>query len=102
MKRILVTGATGQIGSELVPVLRDKYGSDNVVAAGHRRKPEDEFIDSGPYATIETTDAESISALVKKYRIELPATCIVSLKGIAVFVNPVTSSFKVPDTSSPE
>jgi len=70
MKRILVTGATGQIGSELVPVLRDKYGSDNVVAAGHRRKPEDEFIDSGPYVTIETTDAESISALVKKYRID--------------------------------
>ena len=70
MKRILVTGATGQIGSELVPVLRDKYGSDNVVAMGHRRKPENEFIDSGPYATIETTDAESISALVKKYRID--------------------------------
>ena len=70
MKRILVTGATGQIGSELVPVLRDKYGRDNVVAAGHRRKPEDEFIDSGPYETIETTDAESISALVKKYRID--------------------------------
>jgi nucleoside-diphosphate-sugar epimerase len=70
MKRILVTGATGQIGSELVPVLRDKYGRDNVVAAGHRRKPEDEFIDSGPYEIIDATDAESISALVKKYRID--------------------------------
>jgi nucleoside-diphosphate-sugar epimerase len=70
MKRILVTGATGQIGSELVPVLRDKYGSDNVVAAGHRRKPEDELIDSGPYEIIDTTDAESILALVKKYRID--------------------------------
>ena len=70
MKRILVTGATGQIGSELVPALRDKYGRDNVVAAGHRRKPEDEFIDSGPYEVMDTTDAEAISALVKKYSID--------------------------------
>jgi len=34
MKRILVTGALGQIGSELVPALRERYGADNVVAAG--------------------------------------------------------------------
>ncbi len=32
MKRILVTGAFGQIGSELVPALQNKYGKDNVVA----------------------------------------------------------------------
>jgi nucleoside-diphosphate-sugar epimerase len=70
MKRILVTGATGQIGSELVPVLREKYGRDNVVAAGHRRKPDDALIDSGPYETMDTTDTDSISALVKKYSID--------------------------------
>ena len=32
MARILVTGALGQIGSELVPALRQRYGVDNVVA----------------------------------------------------------------------
>ncbi|HEX9008423.1 MAG TPA: NAD-dependent epimerase/dehydratase family protein [Patescibacteria group bacterium] len=32
MKRILVTGAFGQIGSELVPALQNKFGKDNVVA----------------------------------------------------------------------
>ena len=32
MKKILVTGAFGQIGSELVPALQNKYGKENVVA----------------------------------------------------------------------
>ena len=33
MKKILVIGACGQIGSELTPALRAVYGTDNVVAA---------------------------------------------------------------------
>ena len=33
MKKILVVGASGQIGSELVPELRRIYGENNVVAA---------------------------------------------------------------------
>ncbi len=33
MKRILVTGATGQVGSELTMPLRLKYGGKNVIAA---------------------------------------------------------------------
>ena len=33
MKKILIVGAGGQIGSELVPHLRSIYGNSNVVAA---------------------------------------------------------------------
>ena len=33
MKRILVVGAGGQIGTELVPYLQHIYGEDNVIAA---------------------------------------------------------------------
>ena len=36
MRRILVIGAAGQIGSELVPALRKKYGNDNVIATGRK------------------------------------------------------------------
>jgi nucleoside-diphosphate-sugar epimerase len=39
MNRILVTGAVGQIGSELTVELRQRYGAENVVATGHRTKP---------------------------------------------------------------
>ncbi len=67
MKRILVTGAVGQIGSELTMYLRDKYGGDNVVAAGHRKQPSDELRNSGPFVFIEVGKIEQVSETVKKY-----------------------------------
>ena len=71
MKRILVTGATGQIGSELTIELRKKYGGDNVIAAGHRRKPSEKLVNSGPFEYIDVTDRESVEKLVKKYDINI-------------------------------
>ena len=41
MKHILITGALGQIGSELVPALRGRYGTEMVVASDIRLKPVD-------------------------------------------------------------
>lgn len=40
-RNILVTGAFGQIGSELVPALQEKHGKDHVVALGHNNIPTD-------------------------------------------------------------
>jgi nucleoside-diphosphate-sugar epimerase len=70
MKNIMITGATGQIGSELTMVLRERYGNNNVVAAGHKREPDRELLESGPYHCIECTDGETIASLVKHYRID--------------------------------
>ena len=68
--RILVTGATGQIGSELTIELRKKYGSEKVIAAGHKREPSETLLRSGPYITLDTSDKEQIEDVVKKYGID--------------------------------
>ena len=70
MKRLLVTGATGQIGSELTLALRKKYGGDNVVAVGHRRKPSDELVSSGPFEFVDVGEKESLETVVKKYGVD--------------------------------
>jgi nucleoside-diphosphate-sugar epimerase len=70
MKRILVTGATGQIGSELTLALRERYGNENVVAAGHKRKPSEELFDSGPFEVIECGTISTVEKVVKKYKID--------------------------------
>ena len=68
--KILVTGATGQIGSELVLELRKKYGRENVVAVGHSRKPSDKLFSSGPYESIDVSDKTSIEKAVKKHSVD--------------------------------
>jgi nucleoside-diphosphate-sugar epimerase len=70
VKRILVTGATGQIGSELTMELRKKHGEDNLVAAGHRRKPGRKLLESGPFEYVDTTDKQSIEKVVKLYDVD--------------------------------
>lgn len=66
MKKILVTGAFGQIGSELVPTLWKKYGKENVIAGGHKNIPEN-F--DGMVETADVTDVSQIKSLIEKYQI---------------------------------
>ena len=70
MKKILVTGANGQIGSELTLVLRKKYGAENVIASDVRHNPPKAIAQSGPYEVIDVTKAESIRQAVIKYDID--------------------------------
>lgn len=70
MKNILVTGATGQIGSELTTALREKRGIQNVIAAGHKKTPEQTFVESGPFHFIDVNRIETIAALVEKYKVD--------------------------------
>jgi nucleoside-diphosphate-sugar epimerase len=68
--RILVTGAVGQIGSELTLALRQRYGADHVVAAGHKSKPSASLRDSGPFEFIDVTRRETIEVVVDGYDID--------------------------------
>ncbi|MGA2238607.1 MAG: NAD-dependent epimerase/dehydratase family protein [Candidatus Bathyarchaeia archaeon] len=70
MKKILVTGAVGQIGTELVQALRKKYGRDCVIAAGHRTKPTREFMDSGPFEYLDVADRERLERAIVDNRID--------------------------------
>ena len=61
MRRILVTGASGQIGSELVPALRERYGDDDVVAVGHSAPLTPEVTQGGPCTWLDVTDADGLT-----------------------------------------
>ena len=70
MKNILVTGALGQIGSELVMKLREVYGNENVVASDIGTNGSEEVIKSGPFEIIDVVDKNKIDETVKKYNID--------------------------------
>lgn len=71
MKKILVIGSTGQIGSELTRELRRIYGGNNVVA-GYivGAEPKGELKDGGPSEIADVTDGEMIASVVKKHNID--------------------------------
>ena len=69
MRRILVTGALGQIGSELVPALRERYGSDNVVASDIRIPPAGSSA-NGPFEYLDCTELRQIQEVVRKYEVD--------------------------------
>jgi len=70
MRRILVTGALGQIGSELVPALRARYGAERVVASDIRSRasgaapPHD-----GPFEHVDCTHIGEIERVVRRHEV---------------------------------
>ncbi len=66
MDRILVTGAGGQIGSWLVPALRDVYG-DSAVLATDIRSPDPRTAESGPFQVLDATDPRAVGQAVMRH-----------------------------------
>ena len=69
MKKILIIGSGGQIGTELVKKLRSIYGNDNVVASDLRQLT-GEIAKNGPFERIDSTNMMQIIEVVKKYNID--------------------------------
>ncbi len=70
MKNILVIGAAGQIGSELVPYLRSIYGTDNVVASDVHDNCCKELLEAGPFVKFSALDGNKMNEIVEKYKID--------------------------------
>jgi nucleoside-diphosphate-sugar epimerase len=67
-KRILIIGASGQIGNELTMSLRNRYGNQNVIASD-LREANALVMESGPFEILDAMDGKATEKAVKKYNI---------------------------------
>jgi nucleoside-diphosphate-sugar epimerase len=68
-RRVLVTGALGQIGSELTLGLRDRYGADNVIATDIQPDTGKKLSSIVPFALLDVLRLESVEEIVEKYKV---------------------------------
>lgn len=66
MKKVLITGANGQIGSELTERLRCDLGVENVVATDITT----EGMGEGIYEVVDVMDYERLKEVVEKYKVD--------------------------------
>lgn len=70
MKRILVTGALGQIGTELVTALGELAATELVVASDIRVPSRGSVLDGGPFEQLDCTHQRRLERVVERYEID--------------------------------
>jgi len=70
MRKILVTGALGQIGTELVLALRERYGTENVIGSDVRMPPVGTRANGGPFEFVDCTRKGQIHGVIKNHQID--------------------------------
>lgn len=68
MSTILVTGANGQLGNDLVVALRQHYGADQVIASS--RSQHSEYSDLSLDEILDVTDYNQLQRLVERYQVD--------------------------------
>lgn len=71
MEKILVVGAAGQIGSELILSLRNAYGNDNVIGSGRKTAPSEAVLKTGPFEFFNAVNKEDLHAVCKKHNVNI-------------------------------
>ncbi|PFO15758.1 UDP-glucose 4-epimerase [Priestia megaterium] len=69
MKKVLITGSLGQIGSELTTKMREIYGSENIIATDIRKTTSD-VVTSGPFEILDVTDQTGLFTIAKKHKVD--------------------------------
>ena len=64
----MITGALGQIGTELVLKCREIYGTENVLATDIREPEADSPIKEGPFEILDVTDIERMKEIVSEFK----------------------------------
>jgi nucleoside-diphosphate-sugar epimerase len=70
-EKILVTGAAGQIGSELTPMLRERYGESHVTASDIKTDIPFELKNSGPFEVLDVLSKKRLKEVITKHKITL-------------------------------
>lgn len=65
-EKILVIGSSGQIGTDLIIELRERYGNDNVVASDIKEPAAEQ---SGPFELLNAMKKEEIEGVIRKHQI---------------------------------
>lgn len=70
MKKILITGAMGQLGSELTTYLREIYGNTSVIATDIFSPEKDSILLEGPFEKMDVLDAKKVMEITEKENVD--------------------------------
>lgn len=70
MKKVLITGALGQIGSELVVEMRKIYGDQNIIASSKSAEDNPKVMESGPFELVDVLEPQQIADAVNKHNVD--------------------------------
>lgn len=70
MHKILVTGALGQIGSQLIPKLCEQFGTDNVIASDVRMRHESGSNSDVPHEHLDCTEASQLTQVIQRWEVD--------------------------------
>lgn len=79
----MITGALGQIGTELVVKCRMLYGNDNVLATDIKQPEADSAIVDGPFEILDVTDRSRMFELVETFKPDTMMHMAALLSGVA-------------------